>query len=386
MRLSIVTGFFLPVPAVAGGATEKTWHSLAGRFAAAGHAVTFVSRSRSGLPEAAVEAGVRHLRLPGFDHTRSLPLNLALDFLWGVRVARALPPADAVICNTVTLPAWLPRVKPSAGRVAVMIGRVPKGQVRAYGRVARLYVPSTFVADRLGAERASGRLRVIGYPVDWARLAGASAQAGAPIVLSYIGRLHPEKGLALLVDAACLLSERAGLPAWRLRLVGPTATAEGGGEAWVQSLRERAAHRLGQRIEWLPAEFEADRLARLYGTTDVFCYPSVAVRGETFGVAVAEAMAARCAVVVSALDCFRDLVTDGETGLVVDHAGPGAAARLADTLARLISDPALRTGLAGRGQDHVRRFDTDQVARAVLDDLSVLTGAGRENQLPSARA
>ncbi|HEY1763472.1 MAG TPA: glycosyltransferase family 4 protein [Opitutaceae bacterium] len=387
MKLSIVTGFFLPVPAVAGGATEKTWHGLAGRFAAAGHSVTFISRSRPGLPNSGLDAGVRHIRLRGHDHTRVLALNLLFDFFWGLRVARALPEADAVICNTVTLPAWLSRVKPSAGRVAVMIGRIPKGQTRVYGRVARIYVPSSFMADRLGLGRVSGRLRVIGYPIDWPRLAGASAQAGSPVTVGYIGRLHPEKGLALLVGAARRLADRKDLPAWRLRLAGPAGRAEGGGgEAWIRSLRTESEAALGQRVTWLPPEFDPGRLARLYGETDVFCYPSLAARGETFGVAVAEAMAARCAAVVSRLDCFADLVTDGVTGLTFAHAGPDAEARLADSLARLIADAALRARLAEGGQAHVRRFDYAQVSRAVLDDLAVLTGSGAENRLPSVHA
>ena len=49
MRISIVSGFFLPVPAVSGGATEKTWHGLAKDFAAQGHSVTLVSRRWPGL-------------------------------------------------------------------------------------------------------------------------------------------------------------------------------------------------------------------------------------------------------------------------------------------------------------------------------------------------
>ena len=158
-----MTGFFLPVPAVSGGATEKAWYGLAGRFAAAGHSVTFVSRGWPGLAAAETVAGVRHIRLPGFDHTRRLPLNLALDFVWGVRVARALPPGDIVICNTVTLPAWLHRAKPRAGKVAVMIGRAPKGQVRFYGAVARIYAPSSQVASQIASLRAAPTRRSIPF-------------------------------------------------------------------------------------------------------------------------------------------------------------------------------------------------------------------------------
>ena len=128
-----MTGFFLPVPALSGGATEKIWYGLARIFASAGHSVTFISRSWPGLARAETVDGVHHIRLPGFDHTRRLPFNLVLDLIWGIRVARALPPGDAVICNTITLPVWLHRLKPLTGIVSVMIGRAPKGQVKHQG-------------------------------------------------------------------------------------------------------------------------------------------------------------------------------------------------------------------------------------------------------------
>lgn len=381
MRITIVTGFFLPVPAVSGGSTEKSWHGLARHFAAAGHAVTLVSRSWPGLAPAETVAGVSHIRLPGFGHTRSLPLNLALDFIWGVRVALALPPGDVVICNTVTLPAWLRRAKPGAGRVSVMIGRAPRGQIRFYGAVARIYAPSSFVAGQIKSKRARARTRVIGYPIDWSLHARSACQPGSPVTVGYVGRLHPEKGIALLVRAASRLAGRTDLPRWRLRIAGPADVgAGGGGQGWFAALRKEANAALGGRVEWLPPEYEPERLARLYGSLDVFCYPSLAERGETFGVAVAEAMAARCAVVVSKLGCFGDLVGDGRTGLVFDHEAADADRLLADCMGRLVADAGLRRDLALRGQDHSRSFDYPEVSRVILDDLSLLAGAGPENR------
>ena len=104
MRITIVTGFFLPVPALSGGATERSWYGLAKIFASAGHEVTFVSRAWPTLPAAEIEAGVNHLRVRGFDHTRILAANLILDLVWGLRVARALP-ASRVAGAFQTVPA-----------------------------------------------------------------------------------------------------------------------------------------------------------------------------------------------------------------------------------------------------------------------------------------
>lgn len=374
-----MTGFFLPVPAVSGGATEKSWYGLAKIFAAAGHSVSFISRSRPGLALDETVSGVHHLRLPGFDHTRFLPVNLLLDLIWGIRVARELPPGDVVICNTLTLPIWLHLAKPRSGKVAIMIGRTPRGQIRFYGGVARIYAPSSYVAGQISSGNAAGRTRVIGYPVDWPLLARSSSQSGLPITIGFVGRLNPEKGIALLVRAASLLVDRNDLPEWRLKIVGPAGIPEGGGgEAWVEALRKEASMTLGKRVEWIEPEFDAERLACLYGSMDIFCYPSLAEKGETFGVAVAEAMSARCAVIVSALSCFSDLVKDGETALVFDHMESNPDELLAGCISRLLANRELRLGLALRGQQHAKQFDYPEVSAHILRDLALLTGAGAE--------
>jgi glycosyltransferase involved in cell wall biosynthesis len=221
-------------------------------------------------------------------------------------------------------------VRKPIGKVAVMVGRTPKGQIPLYWKVARIYAPSTYVMDLIKSPRALAVTKVIGYPIEWADHARAAAQTGNPVTIGFVGRVHPEKGIELLLRAAGLLAAMDGLPEWRLRIVGPVAVeAGGGGEAWAASLRAAIPEALARRIEWLGPEFDAARLAQVYGTLDVFCYPSLALGGETFGVAVAEAMAAGGAAVVSDLACFRDLVSDGETGLVFARAEPDAGARLA---------------------------------------------------------
>lgn len=381
MRITIVTGFFLPVPPRSGGATERSWYGLAKIFASAGHAVTFVSRAWPGLPDAEVEEGVRHIRLRGFDHTRYLPLNLLLDFVWGLRVARALPAGDIVICNAVTLPVWLPLIMPSAGKVSVMIGRQPKGQVPFYRGVVRIYAPSSSVAAEITSHWASKRTRTIGYPIDWQLHARSASKKGSPLVVGYAGRLHPEKGLELLVEAARILESRPGLPDWRMRIVGPSNISQGGGgKEWFDALRTAASATSGDRIEWMEPEFDPLKLAELFGGMDIFCYPSLAAKGETFGVSIAEAMAARCAVVVSALVCFSDLVESGSTGLVFDQTGSSPATLLADCIGRLIVDPELRLSLALQGQERAHRFDYQTVAANILADLALLTGAEAKKQ------
>lgn len=379
MKITIIAGFLLPVPAARGGAMEKTWGRLAENFAAAGHEVIFISRRWPGWPDREIIAGVRHLRLRGADHTRNLAINLLLDFIWGLRVTLALPRADVVITNTVALPVWLRRIKPSAGRVVAVIARMPKGQVRLYSGVDLLLSLSRAVTSRIVSEnpRLAARVAPFPLPIDW-QLHANSAARGEPLTIGYIGRLNPEKGIDLLLAATALLSSRSDLPPWRLLLLGPVSVPSGGGgELWLESLLSRYASALGARLNILPPEYDPAKLARHYGSLDIFCYPSLAEQGETFGVAVAEAMAAGCAPVVSGLACFNDLVRDGDTGLVFDHQAPDAAPKLATSLSLLLKNADLRRQISHRAQNHSRQFDYSAVASSVLSTLDHLITPSR---------
>lgn len=380
MKITVVMGFFLPVPPEAGGATEKSWHRLARAFAARGHEVTVISRRWPGHADEESAEGVRYLRIPGFDHRRRLWRNLLLDLRWSLRVHRRLPPADVAVVHAVALPAWLGRLRPAAGRVVVMPGRMPKGQYRLYRHLGRVLATSTVVRDRVLAENAALApiTRLCGYPIDWEllRRAGAARRPGAVTTLGYAGRLHPEKGVDLLAAALALLAADRSLPPWRVVLCGPDSVAGGGGGPDYRRHLEEEFRRGLPPGSWSisPPLFDESALAAFYASVDVFCYPSLAAQGETFGVAVAEAMAAGAAPVVSNLACFRDLVRHEESGLVFDHDASDAPRRLAASLATLLGNPPRRGELAAAAQAAVRRYDFLHYADAMLADFAQLGG------------
>lgn len=385
MRITIVSGFFLPVPPVSGGSTEKSWFNLAREFAARGHAVTMISRRWRDFPREETRDGIRHLRLRGWDHRHSLLQNLLLDFIWSWQVFFRLPTADIIVVNAVALPAWLGWLRPEAGRVVIMTGRMPKGQYRQYRAITRVLAASSYVRDRVLEEnsRLAAVTRVRGYPIDWQMLGcdtgmappGLPAPAPGEVMLGYVGRIHEEKGLMLLAEALHLLAGRPGLPPWRLLLCGPTDVARGGSGA---EFRTRLLNRLSaampvSRFHLLDPQFNERSLAGVYRRIGIFCYPSLAAKGETFGVAVAEAMAAGAVPVVSQLACFTDFVRDGANGLVFDHTAPDAAARLADALARLLAEAAWREQLAAAARADSRAYDYAAYAADLLADFAQLT-------------
>lgn len=377
MKIALSFGFFLPVPPARGGATEKIWHALGRRLAARGHEVTAFTRCWPGWPDRETIDGVTFHRLPGWDHTTRLWQNLILDFRWSLRVRRALAPDQVVISHNISLP-WLlthlPRRHPSP--VSVVIGRMPKGQVRTYGRVDRIYATSEAVAEQALRENARVRpqLRTLRNSIDWHALQGADASGSSVFRIGYVGRLHPEKGLDLLIDAGAVLARDPTLPAWKISLVGPVKITDGGGgEAFAASLAQRARDAgLGDRFEILPPIWSAAELAGVYRTLSAFVYPTRAEKGEGLSVAPIEAMAAGAVPILSALPCYRDLLTPGRDGLLFDHRAADGAAALARDLRQLLTEPERRAALAGAARATARRFDYDSVAAELEADLRSL--------------
>jgi glycosyltransferase involved in cell wall biosynthesis len=376
MNITIVMGFFLPMPPVAGGATEKSWNGLARQFTACGHKVVIISRMWPGWPESEVQAGVEHRRLLGYDHTARLALNLWRDFKWSWRVWCALPAADVTIVNSVTLPSWVGWLRRDAGKIVVMPGRMPKGQFRVYRRIDRVLAVSTSVRDALLEENPALRanIRITGYPIDWSALAGARGNQSGVLTIGYIGRLHREKGLDLLAGAIELLAQQTDLPPWRVLLCGPSDIPHGGsGDDYADELRERFAKAVSPaRLTMLPPSFDSTELAAIYRSIDIFCYPSIAGRGETFGVAVAEAMAAGAIPVVSHLPCFTDFVRDGVNGITFDHMDQHAESLLASKLTLLLQNSGLRSRLGAHARLDSNVYDFPQFAARLLEDFSSL--------------
>ena len=71
MRITILQGAFLPVPALRGGAIEKAWEALGRSFSEKGHEVTHVSRLCDGLPAEEQIGSVRHFRVKGANAVRN---------------------------------------------------------------------------------------------------------------------------------------------------------------------------------------------------------------------------------------------------------------------------------------------------------------------------
>jgi glycosyltransferase involved in cell wall biosynthesis len=131
---------------------------------------------------------------------------------------------------------------------------------------------------------------------------------------------------------------------------------------------------LGSDCEFSGPLFSQNALIDAYRSASIFVYPSLAERGEAFGLAPLEAMAAGCAVAVSDLRCFDDFIEADATGLKFDHRGRAPENELAPLLARLATEPSLLRQIAEAGHRVASRYRLRSIAARMLDDFESLLG------------
>jgi glycosyltransferase involved in cell wall biosynthesis len=369
MRITVVTGPFLPLPPESCGAVERVWDGLSKQFASLGHEVTMLSRSSgTSIPEEMVN-GVRHIRRLCLRRTNRITLDLLKDLVYSVRMLSLLPSADIIVTNTFWLPIFVGCFQQNVGKLAVHVARFPKGQISLYRGAARFHAVSNHVRTELLREwpAASKLTRVIPNPIDTSIFTTPAAprRASATYTILYTGRIHPEKGLDLLLDAFKKVYARYKYT--KLRIVGPWKTASGGGgETYLDKLKTEAKD--------IPVEFgeamnDAKALARELQAADIYCYPSLSEHGESFGIAPLEAMGTGLAPIVSDIPCFRDFLNHGVTGYVFDHRGDQAYIRLAEAIEKLLRDPVMAETMGARAAERAKQYSYENVASLYLDDF-----------------
>ncbi len=343
MKITIIQGAFLPIPPVLGGGTEKMWYALAVDFARRGHEVVYISRTYPGLPKEEWLEGVLHKRVKGYDWPATIFLIKWLDFWYSLR-ARSVVPADSDVVVTNTF--WAPLLLSSylRKRCLVDVARMPKGQMKLYNSAGRLRANSSPVAKAIYNELPADQHRrvvMIPNPLPYQDLPGLDLCNKEALIL-YTGRLHPEKGLHLLIEAYKALHTD-----WQLKIVGPwEKAAGGGGEKYLQYLKSLAG---SKNVEFTGAIHDTEQLNKYYAAASIFVYPSVAEKGETFGLSPLEAMSWGSVPIVSALDCFKDFITHQRNGLIFDHRSTEAVGLLKTALEELILNRDDRHQMAKAG-------------------------------------
>ena len=244
-----------------------------------------------------------------------------------------------------------------------------RSQVGAADRVVAVSAP---VGDWIGRHTDAGqRLRIVpnGVNTDRIRASATSAPQGGRAVVVFVGTLKPWHGLEILIEAAALAGS-----AWQLRIVGDGPLR--------QSLRDLAAARD------VPVDFRGavapEHIAGELSDAIVAVAPYPASDDHYFSpLKIFEYAAAGLPVVASDIGQVPQIVSHGETGLVVPPSDATALAAGIDALV-LNPDRAARLGRAGRARavaEHSWERALDRIVEGM--DLGAVATA-REGSAPAA--
>ena len=180
--------------------------------------------------------------------------------------------------------------------------------------------------------------------------------------IGFIGRFQePRKGLMVLVEALPAIIRE--IPDVRVVVAGPGDSDE---------FLEGVPQHLRSRFSFLGRISEEEKADFLH-SIGVYVAPNTG--GESFGIILAEALAAGAAVVASDIPAFQALLGNGQYGeLFVSE----DSASLAQSISTLLKDSARRNQLKSDGKVYAQYFDWDEVATRIYDVYEMaMVGLGK---------
>lgn len=198
---------------------------------------------------------------------------------------------------------------------------------------------------------APQKIRVRRVPINKTSCDAIQAQPRDPGLVTFVGRLHPIKGLQDALSAFAVVA--ADMPAARFCIIGD-------GEL-RQPLQQRAAALgLGERVEFA-GNMTNERALQRVARSAAFLLPSVITAdGDRDGIptSIIEAMYLRTPVVSTAVSGIPELIEDGVDGCL---SPPGDVAAIAGRLRSLLADAGLRAKMGERARQRVDlEFDSDR--------------------------
>ncbi|MCB0382835.1 MAG: glycogen synthase [Psychroserpens sp.] len=177
-----------------------------------------------------------------------------------------------------------------------------------------------------------------------------------PYVL-FVGRITRQKGIIHLVNAIKYIDENTQI----VLCAGAPDTPE---IAKEMEDSVKLASQSRDNIIWIDKMLDKKQVIQLYSHANVFCCPSIY---EPFGIINIEAMACETAVVASAVGGIKEVVVEGETGLLIpleqqksapfEPVNPDKFSKdLADGINKLIANKELQNTMAKNGRKRVEAF------------------------------
>lgn len=243
-------------------------------------------------------------------------------------------------------PGWQPRLKREIKRLIPGLMGDPL-QLDPVISVARWMVPE------LRSKYGSQRVQVVpnGLPLpaqtggpDWSK----------PLKALFVGRLDPEKGLHLAIEALARLRDGG--------LILPLTVAGKGDKDYTDQCRQ-LVFTLGLQDQVKFIGWQPDT-ARLYAQHQILLMPTT--MREPFGMVLVEAMMHGLAVFASGAFGPAEIIKDGETGFLFQ---PGSISALASRLHEQMLQPLNLTNVGQRGATYARQHYAIDTVKARVEHI-----------------
>ena len=336
VNVALVCPYDLGIP----GGVQDQVVKLAGWLRDLGHDATVVGPGNEG-PDGAVLLGSTKIVKANAART-----PISLNPRMRARIETAVSDSDVVHIHE----PLMPTVSLSAARivdrptVGTFHADPPRWARTGYSTLApilsrvlgHLDVITTVSPVSLSAVGHLGDVRVIPNGIDVDVYRGHAKTPGRVV---FLGRDDPRKGLDVLLEAWTTVQRRC--PTATLHVVGAERDPSITGVTFLGRVSEEA---------------KREELA----SGEVFVAPNLG--GESFGIVVAEGMAAGAAIVATGIPAFLHVI--GEAGEIV---APGDHVGLADRITDVLRDDDRRDKLQAASTNRVRRFSSDEVTAQYLD-------------------
>jgi glycosyltransferase involved in cell wall biosynthesis len=378
----MVTDYFLPRSS---GGVERAVYEVARNLVETGHHVTVLTLRKQGEPSREkmklspeAMAGIDVIRVAGWDLSGRLGAQVAVSLHAWPAIWRELSTGRydlvhahsiffheslvaAVVCRLKKLPlvttAHLGAPDELGGKVALATSVFEKTIGRIILRRSDAVIAvSQAVGDHvLQGMRHRERLHVIPNGVDLARFRPAlqdeaGASGGGPVRILVVGRLIFNKGPQFVLEAAPQVLAR--FPDARFVFAGDGPMED--------ELRQEASKRgIAANVDFLG---HRDDIPELLASASMAVRPSLS---EGLPLVALEAMAAGLPVIATDVGGTREVVTDGETGYLLQ---PNDVAGLARRICDLAADAHLRSKMGARGREFVEQgYDWSRIAERTVE-------------------
>ena len=359
MKIGIVNPYSWDVP----GGVGFHIRDLALKFRSRGHDVRVLTPSSSrDLPDWISSAG-QSVSVPFNGSVANIsvsPAALRRTRRWLADNAFDVVHVHEPVVPSVSMAAAMLSSAPLVGTFHAALGRsvsraIASAPMRLYMERIGVRIAVSEEARRTLIEHHGGDAVIIPNGVETASFRRASTDSrwmatdSRPVIV-FLGRLdEPRKGLSVFAGAIEGVLDK--MPGARFLIAGRGDAPE---------IRRQVA-RFGDSVSFLGGISDEEKASLLAGAS---LYVAPQTGGESFGIVLVEAMAARTAVVASDIPAFRAVLEDGRAGVLFET---GSSAALVDQLLGLLADKARLEGLSEAGQRASLQYDWEVVADKVFE-------------------